>query len=217
MADLTTYEGLQEAILDWADRTPDDEDPVVDRVTDFIRLAEVRIANDLRAQELLQSARALLNEPRETLPDDFVSVYSLGMIENGSFRSVRYVDPRDMQAKWLVANGVNPSWYTIVGRQLWFSPFEEWSVETSSDGPDMQLIYWAKPRPLSTNHPTNAILSTYPNIYLYGSLVELGGYTVSDQIPLWKSAYDEAIALANERAEDGLFDDPAIAAPEGIY
>jgi hypothetical protein len=59
---------------------------------------------------------------------------------------------------------------------------------------DLLITYWARIPPLSDSVPTNWLLAKHPDIYLYGSLMELSGFAKSaEEIKRWSQAYTTTI------------------------
>ena len=57
------------------------------------------------------------------------------------------------------------------------------------------IEYYSRLAVLSPTATTNWILDDYPDLYLYGSLLQATAYIGNDErIQLWKGAYDEALA-----------------------
>lgn len=58
---------------------------------------------------------------------------------------------------------------------------------------------YCKPLSLSDSTPTNYILTNYPDVYLFGSLVELHGYTFSgEQSAMCEARFQAAIRDASD-------------------
>jgi hypothetical protein len=65
------------------------------------------------------------------------------------------------------------------------------------------VVYWGKFAPLSDAAPINSILTAYPQIYLYGALLQAEAFVMNDQrLAIWQSAYTRAVDKANEVAEN---------------
>jgi len=86
--------------------------------------------------------------------------------------------------------------YSISGStlDLWPTP--------SADSQDVIHIRYQQTIPaLGATTETNWLLSSHPDVYYYGLLLQCEAYIVNDErIPLWKQAFDEAVA---ELSEDG--------------
>jgi hypothetical protein len=74
------------------------------------------------------------------------------------------------------------------GSQLILSPIPDQSYSAT-------LLYLTRLVPLSDANPSNWVLGEHTDLYLYGALLEASPYLKSkEDVPLWKSFYDEAKA-----------------------
>lgn len=199
---------LVAAVTNWLARAPDAEDSVVQQIPNFIQLAEIRFFKSLRVPENMFRSQAYINEPRERLPTGFHDLVSLAYMDapqdgasKGATHALRYVSPHQFYA-FDNQNG-DPYYYTIVGPELSFGPFIEWDATTPEDELGyIELVYFASLPALDTTNDasTNDILFCYPDIYLFGTLVESQAYVASSQelMGRWVQMYERAIADAND-------------------
>lgn len=69
-----------------------------------------------------------------------------------------------------------------------------------SEALTLDITYFGRPAAV-TDTVANVILTTYPNIYLFGSLKFCAPYIGEDgRLTLWKSFYDDAMAIAQSEA-----------------
>ena len=62
------------------------------------------------------------------------------------------------------------------------------------------MCYYKKVQGLSTTNTTNEILKNYPDLYLYGCLLEAQPFIMADErLPVWAEMYQTAV----RNAEDG--------------
>jgi hypothetical protein len=100
-------------------------------------------------------------------------------------RELGYVEPSWLQAAYPDAPTDLPSVFTIEGTSLKIMP-------TDATSTPIELVYWAAIPALTDINTTNWLMTAHPDLYLFGSLVEAGGYTVDvDKLVLWKSRRDE--------------------------
>ena len=81
----------------------------------------------------------------------------------------------------------------MIGRDLFKMPVPDGAGT-------LYITYNAEIEPLGENQPDNPVLLTFPDLYLYGALVESGPFT-RGSVPLetWTQYY----AAARQKAEDG--------------
>ena len=64
------------------------------------------------------------------------------------------------------------------------------------------MEYLAFPEPLSDENPTNWVLQTYPELYIYGAMLQVSPFLMEDaRVPVWAQAYGEAVSAANVASE----------------
>lgn len=199
---------LVSAVTNWLARAPDAEDSVVQQIPNFILLAETRFFKKLRVPENMFRSQAYINEPRERLPANFHDMVSLAYMgppsnaaSKGTTHVLRYVSPNQFYS-FDNQNG-DPYYYTIVGPELSFGPFLEWDASTpESELGYIELVYYASLPGLDTSdsNSTNDILFCYPDIYLFGTLVESQAYIASapELFNRWVQMYERAIDDAND-------------------
>ncbi len=207
---LTTYDELQAAILNWLARAPDDEDAVVSTVQDFITLAEFRFNQELRVRQMVERVATAINEPQESMPARFLEPISASVIlASGKVFPLKYVTMHELSRGLRNVEG-DPQLYTIVGGQILFAPHIVFDDTVSDDDlPKIELVGYFSQPVLSNDNQTNDILTYFPQIYLYGSLLEATAFVTADQITTWAAAYQEAVDKANVLGENSQFESPA--------
>ena len=176
MADLTTYAGLQSAVADWLGR-----DDLAEQIPIFIQLAEKRMNRELRLRVMEQTATAaipagthIVELPERRIDGDwkvFLEMRDLAWRgANNVVRNLRYAPPDDYVAQSR-PSGI-PEQYAIIADKLYLLPAPAWEGE-------LRLTYYGEIPPLSEAQATNNVLQMFPDLYLYGALVESGPYTRS--------------------------------------
>lgn len=220
---------LISAITGWLARAPDSEDSVVERIPDFIRLAEVRFYKRLRTPQNMFRSTALINEPRERVPELFLELESLAYMapipaestaSKGETHALRYVSPIQFYESSDDVEG-DPFFYTIVGPEISFGPFIDWDVTVPADElGSIELVYFAASPTLDTtvDTDTNDILLHYPDIYLYGSLIESQAYIIAstELFTRWTQLYASAIEEANDTLSGATMAPAAIIRPVAV-
>lgn len=175
---ITTFTELKAAILDYSTRSE-----LTDVDDDFVLLTEARLnygAEDsvfptprLRVRQMQQRATASLPSGQEflALPTDHLETIDL-QINTSPVRDVRYITPGDFDIKFDNSVSGVPTHFTIIGEEFRFHPLP-------ADTYTVEQIYYKKIPDLATNS-TNWLLDAYPNVYLYGGLLELAIYINED-------------------------------------
>jgi len=183
MAGISTYDDLVAAIGSWLDR-----DDLSDKIPTFIQLAEARLKRLLSMPDM-ETTVTLTAAASVPLPADFNSVRSLYLTTTPR-QLVTPVAPADFYGRPFDTPGL-PTIYAIVDGNLVFSPAPDASTPAV-------MTYLATIPSLGTSQETNWLLTKYPDIYLYASLVQAEFYGWNDdRLTLIKGALDEAIAEAN--------------------
>lgn len=189
---ITNYSELQSAVAGWLNRTD-----LTSVITDFITLAEARINTDVRIRDMEYRATATASTSSRylVLPDRFLEMRRL-QFDTNPIHKVDFVPHSSMTDFYQSAAG-RPLYFTIIGSELEFSctPDSAYTAEMS---------YWAKVQALSISNTTNAILTNYPNIYLYRALAQAYLYLRNTQeYAVWDNMYNQEVAAANSSDKAG--------------
>ena len=167
----------------------------------FIPFASIRIG---------QALKSIDNEKVETLnpsdnpfdvPADFGSIRSLEYLEARGPRTLKATGRHDINRfSSLAGTGGFPIVYNVIGRQFDARPFisGEFSVN-----------YYAIPT-LDGSNPTNAVLDSYPNLYLYAALIEFHSWTQDkEQRDIAVGVFNSEVGNINRNSERARYDAPA--------
>ena len=199
---LTTYAQLKSAVADWLERSD-----LSDRVGDFITLAESRLNRVLRLR-LMESDQSLVATPGSRmilLPLGFREPVALWREAAGGRQALSFVDVASLEAQ---ASAGQPQHWTVDGGFLAF--------ERPCDQAYGFTLRMLGRLALSDVAPSNAVLADYPDLYLFGALVEAAPYLRdAEMLSLFAARFDAALAevrmkearsraLANLRFDPGL-------------
>ena len=175
------YDELKTSIANWSDR--DDMGPFI---PDFIALCEARFNRELRLRSMEQKeyANTVGGQANYALPTNFLQMREFRLNTNPTV-SLRYVSPEIYEA-WNLGSG-EPNFYTIIANEIRLGPVPAGVYE-------MEMLYWRKFPNLNGTTPTNWMLQNAPDVYLYGSLLELEPFIQNDaRISVWAAGYQKAI------------------------
>ena len=178
---FTTYSELQTAIEDWLAR----EDMTTAQVKDFITLFEASVNRRLRVRQMETSTTLTPSSGSATLPTDYLAWRRVTW--TGSTRvELQYVHPSVLQQYYPDTPSATPTVFTIEGSTLKVRPV---------DGTGLEFGYFQKVPVLSDSNTTNWLLTAYPDLYLFGSLVEARMFEVDEErAAVWKARRDEILA-----------------------
>lgn len=178
---LSTYDEMKTAIANWADRAD-----LAQFIPDFIALCEARYNRELRlrSMEQKQYANTVGGQANYALPTNYLQMREFRLNTNPT-KSLQYVSP-EIYESWNVGSG-EPKWYTIIANEIRIGPVPAGVYE-------MEMLFWQKFPSLSSTTPTNWMLQNSPDIYLYGSLMEMEPFIQNDErTALWAAGYDRAV------------------------
>lgn len=161
---LDTYTGLKAAVADLANRTD-----LTTQIVDCIALAEAEMQADCKLLEFETTATVTITAGIGALPTGYVAMRSVYW-DGDPDRPISYVTPDVYDA--LRANDSGDGYYyTITGSSIKTTPMGAGSIVCT---------YSARFTALSGSVASNAILTNFPNAYLYGALKHLSIVTEDD-------------------------------------
>ena len=184
---LTDYSSLKTSVASYLARSD-----LTTQIPDFIRLAEERLARDLRTRKMLVVARADTTASDSTvgLPTDFLEMRDMHL-RTTPVQSLTYRSPNAFYAGSRTTDSGKPIDYTILASEIQFAPVPDTAYS-------VQMLYYAKPQYLSDTNITNAFLANYPDALLYAALGEAEPYLMNDaRLQTWAALYDRAITAIN--------------------
>ena len=182
---LATYSDLQSKIADTLD-----DNTLTSTIPDFITQAEDDIRNDPRIRFLPMETRATasLSTSSHYLADTtgFAGIKRMQINGTTAQHEIKIVTPTILNAYYTSTTG-RPEFAAVVGGEFEFNriPDDDYTVE---------ILYY-KLTPLSDSDTTNELFPTYPNMYLYGSLVHAAVYLMEDETR-FERMYERAVMKA---------------------
>jgi hypothetical protein len=184
---LTDYSSLKTSVASYLARSD-----LTDQIPDFIRLAEERLARDLRTRKMLVVARADTtgNDSTVGLPADFLEMRDIH-VRTTPVQSLTYRSPNAFFAGSRTTDIGKPIDYTILSSEIQFAPVPDTAYS-------IQMLYYAKPTLLSDSNTSNVFLANYPDALLYAALGEAEPYLMNDaRLQTWAALYDRSITAIN--------------------
>ncbi len=192
---ITTYDELKASIANWLNR-----DDLAAVIPDFISLSEAQIARDIRHWRQEKRVTTSVNEQYENLPNDWLEMIQIQLTAGGSLQAVSASELQSRKEVSLTAN--KPKYYRLTSDQIELYPAPDQPYEAS-------MQYYARVPALSDAETSNWILTEYPDIYLYGSLVHAAPYLADDQrITVWASLYKSAVDALNKDSTNSRVSGP---------
>lgn len=183
---IATYAELKTAIAGWLKR-----DDLTAQIPDFIRLAESRIntLSMLRPQEVETSLTSVPSVDTVSLPSDYKSPLALWLVDINPRQRLDMVLPTEQP---YTTTPSRPLYWSIDGTNLRF--------QAPADGAYPLKFRYEQKFALSDSTATNYLLTNYPDVYLFGSLVEAFSYALDEQrSAVWDNRFNAAMTLCNEQ------------------
>lgn len=183
---ITTYGELQAAAATWLVRAD-----LNARIPEFIALAEARLNRVLRAR-LAESEVALTMTPGARtlpLPAGFAEPLALWIVDGAQRVALRFIEPSLMPVTSLQGR---PCGWSVDGATLAFDrPSDKAYALTLR-----MLVKFA----LSDAAPTNALLTNYPDAYLFATLCEAGPFLRDPELAgAYEARLERAIGEINAK------------------
>ena len=184
---ITNYSELQTSVANWLNRGD-----LSANVPDFIALAECQLSTDLktRAMEAKVTLATVAGTNTVALPTDMLEMRRVQVV--GTYNQpLSYRSPDEISIDF-AANGVGqPTVFTVIGGNLELAPIPD-AVYS------LELTYQQRIPALSGTNTTNWLLTSWPNAYLYASLLAATPFIMNDaRIATWANLYSEAIDSIN--------------------
>ncbi len=195
---LDTFANLKISIENWSSRG--DINSLLD---DFISLTEAEMyagvngGKGLRLRSMETSAAITVSGRVGTLPAGYIESRSVIHVTGGRSTRIDYVAPQSQRIA--TGSGV-PSNFTVR---------DNVEFNTTVSG-TVTLEYYTKLTGLSSSNTSNGILSSSPNIYLFGALSQVFKYAQdSEEETKYRGLFEAAILGANKQDRDGRYQAPA--------
>ena len=192
---IDSYAKLQSELLDTLNRT----DLVAD-ITEYspgtiegsviraIAKAEKRIVRRIKTKEFETSTTSSMTAGVSTIlvPADHLMTKAIVVLQTTNIVLVSK-DMTSLIGDYPATTTDVPDSFTLFGGNAYLRPIPDSNYSYT-------WFYYFLPTPLSASNPSNIILASWPDLLLYGALLELTAHLEDDdRIQVWKGAFDEAI------------------------
>lgn len=191
---LTNYSDLKTAVATWLSRSD-----LTSSIPDFITLAHRKLMRTLRTREMETTDSAfVITAETKALPSLFVEARTMYLNSVSPRQSMLFMDPEQMQARFQ-DTAARPKYFCVVGSNFRFSPVPDATYTAT-------LVYYGEASAMSATADTNWIMTSHPDAYLYGALLEATSVIQDDpRIPLWKAMYEDAVAQIKGNSQRAKF------------
>jgi hypothetical protein len=166
---LTNYSDLKTTVANYLGRSD-----LSSVIPDFISLAEIRLARQLRIRQMLKTVTSSTTGGDNTvgLPSDFLAIRDI-YIDQNPRRSLSYLSPSAFTRDARAAESGLPNFYTQKGSEFELAPIPDTNYT-------LVMLYYAKPAALSDSNLSNEFMAVCPDALVYGALVEAEPYLMND-------------------------------------
>ena len=173
---VTNYGELKSTIADFLNRSD-----LTSVIPTFIDFAEAEFNRNLRVRQMVLRAEAQIDARFSAVPADFIEAKDLVIVTTNPVTPLEFITQQEMaqERNTTYTAAATPKYFSVVGSQFEFvpTPDQQYSLEMS---------YFAKIDALSDDADTNWLLTDYPDIYLYTSLMHSAPYLKDDErIGVW--------------------------------
>jgi hypothetical protein len=188
------YAQLQSNIADFLNRSD-----LTAVIPTFIGLAESQMERALRVRQMINRATAQIDTEYTAFPANFLEAKTFKITSSRPIQPIEFMTLEQMDAAQQLSAGALgiPKYFTVVGNQIRVHPAPDATYTA-------ELSYFEKLPRLSDSLITNWLLSSSPDAYLYGSLMQAAPYLKDDErIGVWGTLYNtavEAIKTADQNA-----------------
>jgi hypothetical protein len=179
----TNYSELTAEIGDWLNRSD-----LTSVIPTFISFAEVGLERVLRVRQMIARANATVDTQYGTVPADFLEVRTFKLTSTSPVQPLQFatIDELDSLDATSTASG-RPRHFGIVGNQIRVHPIPDGSYTG-------ELAYFSKIPRLSDSNTTSWLLTSSPDAYLYGALLQAAPYLKDDErLNVWSTLYASAV------------------------
>jgi hypothetical protein len=190
---ISTYSEHKSTIGDWLNR-----DDLVSAIPSFIALAEAQLERALRVRQMIGRSTATIDTQYSAVPSDFLETKTFKITSSAPIQPLQFATLEQMD-DFDATNSAQqrPTLFTIVGNQIRVHPAPDTSYTA-------ELVYYAKLAKLSDSNTTNWLLTSSPDVYLYGALLQSAPYLKDDErMAVWTTLYAaglESIKTADQNA-----------------
>lgn len=190
---ISTYGQLKTAIANWLDN-----DSLTNRIPEFVTLAESRINQSLRTRENEKRITASISTQLFDMPANFIEMRNI-QLNTDPIQHLSYVSPEQMDQFQPNSTSGQPTTYTIHGDEFQFKPIPDATYT-------VEMTYWYELTAFSGDSDTNTVLTKFPGLYLYASLVAASPFIGDDsRLSIWAELYTSLMDKINSRDRIGRY------------
>jgi hypothetical protein len=180
---ITNYGELKSAVGDFLNRSD-----LTSVIPTFVDFAEAEFNRILRIRQMVDRAEDVIDSRFSAVPADFLEAKDLVIVTGNPVTPLEFATQQEIAQlrNTTITSAGKPRYFSVVGGQFEFlpTPDAEYSLE---------MTYYANITPLANDSDTNWLLTAYPDLYLYTSLMHSAPYLKDDErIAIWANLAQKA-------------------------
>jgi hypothetical protein len=185
---ITNYTELQASVASWLNRGD-----LAASIPDFITLAESQLSRDLKARsmEAKVTLSTVVGTKTVALPTDMLEMRRLQVA--GTYnQTLSYRSPDELSIDFSDNSSGQPVVFTVIGANAELAPIPD-AVYS------LELTYQQRIPALTVSSTTNWLLTSWPDAYLWASLLAATPFIMNDaRLPVWEALYTKAVNGIND-------------------
>lgn len=184
---ISTRAELESEIAAWLDRSD-----VEARIPGFISLFEGEANRKIRGADAIARCRGTINQGYVELHDRYLELISVRLPLIPCPKPITYKPPDELATLFYAEPSGTPRYFTILGREMQFAP-------APADATVVEMVFYKYlqlgPEPAATNW----LLTKFPDVYLWGSLVMSNAFLKHDErVTTWADRLSNAMEELNQ-------------------
>lgn len=169
----------------------------------FVTLCLADLNRTVRHRSMLSRSTAVLDTHFTTLPEDWLEAKNLQLNTN-PVTSLKYVTLEHADLLRRSYSSGQPRYYTFVSDTIEVVPPPDTAYE-------VEMVYYAAIAAFQADEDTNWLLTSYPDVYLYGTLMQSAPYLKDDErVPVWGQLYRQFLTDVNASSDKAEFSGSAL-------
>jgi hypothetical protein len=199
-----TYDTLNSAVLQYLERS---DQATINAIPTFITLAEFEIAQDIKTLgqlQLVQSA-LIISNPNLQKPARWRKTVSMNYTDASGNKNPILL----RKYEYLI----NYSQSTVSGAPVYYADtaWDWWYFSpTPSQAYPLEILYYERIAPLSSENQTNWLTQNAPNAMLFGTLLQAMPFLKNDQRTIFQQKYSQAMKTLKDEDVSRIPDRQAI-------
>lgn len=155
-------------------------------VPTFIAMAEAKMNRRLRVRQMVTNATATISNEFELAPTDLLAPISLKLSDSTVLDCIA-PDAMAWRKNREDYGPGEPMAYSLVGTSLEFSPVPDTTYTAF-------LVYYAQIPPLSVSNPSNWVLASFADAYVYGALTHAAVFLPEGRGQTFSDLFETALS-----------------------